>query len=391
MKFIGTILLSVLATFTALFLIVNFVPQQSLDFFFVDSNPKVGATITTILGTDTLSDFPAVINANLASLNADKIEISDLAATTSLPNITTLTNLATIGTITSGTWNGTTIAVTKGGTGSTTLSAFSILLGSTTNAVGTVSGFGTTGQFLTSNGAGVAPSWQTSAINQGDSYTWTGTHSFSGATITFNATTSIAASSTTTAPLVLNGLNYQYPVSFNAASSTVMQNDGNGKLSFVPDDWTLLADVTSSASASISLSNFIGRSDLLIIADITGIASVDNAMLRFNGDTSGNYGVKLAENYTPSAFNAQTSMQLTPTGTTSPQYFILNVSNISGNRKHVTITGGASSATTEAPAIYSGAGIWNNTTAQITQVTLYTLSANNFSAGTRLRVFGARN
>jgi len=42
-----------------------------------------------------------------------------LSATTSLPNITTLANLATVGTITSGTWNGTTIGVSKGGTGQT--------------------------------------------------------------------------------------------------------------------------------------------------------------------------------------------------------------------------------------------------------------------------------
>ena len=42
-----------------------------------------------------------------------------LSATTTLPNITTLANLATVGTITSGTWNGTTIAVNKGGTGLT--------------------------------------------------------------------------------------------------------------------------------------------------------------------------------------------------------------------------------------------------------------------------------
>ena len=38
-----------------------------------------------------------------------------LSATTTLPNITTLANLATVGTITSGTWGGTTLAVNKGG------------------------------------------------------------------------------------------------------------------------------------------------------------------------------------------------------------------------------------------------------------------------------------
>ena len=42
-----------------------------------------------------------------------------LSATTTLPNITTLANIATVGIITSGTWSGSTIAVNKGGTGQT--------------------------------------------------------------------------------------------------------------------------------------------------------------------------------------------------------------------------------------------------------------------------------
>lgn len=40
-----------------------------------------------------------------------------LSATTTLPNLTTLANLATVGTITSGIWNGSTIGVAYGGTG----------------------------------------------------------------------------------------------------------------------------------------------------------------------------------------------------------------------------------------------------------------------------------
>jgi hypothetical protein len=43
-----------------------------------------------------------------------------LVAVVSQPNITTLANLATVGTITSGTWQGTTIAIDQGGTGNTT-------------------------------------------------------------------------------------------------------------------------------------------------------------------------------------------------------------------------------------------------------------------------------
>ena len=119
-------------------------------------------------------------------MNNGKIEIS----TTTLPLITTLAGLtsasalATVGTITSGTWSGTAILTAKGGTGSTTLASNQVLLGNGTGNIGIVAGLGTTGQYLTSNGAGTAPTWQTSAIDTAINYTWTGNHLWSGAAST---------------------------------------------------------------------------------------------------------------------------------------------------------------------------------------------------------------
>ena len=63
-------------------------------------------------------------------------------------------------------------------------------------------------------------------------FTWTGAHIFNTSTSTFNATTSIAAS-TTTAPLLLNTLSYSFP-SVRAASSTVLMESGTGVLTFMP-------------------------------------------------------------------------------------------------------------------------------------------------------------
>lgn len=77
-------------------------------------------------------------------------------------NVTTLSSLASIGTITTGTWNGTPIAVANGGTGNTSTTAFAVQTGGTTSTGPhqSVSGVGTAGQVLTSNGAGALPSWQ---------------------------------------------------------------------------------------------------------------------------------------------------------------------------------------------------------------------------------------
>lgn len=67
-------------------------------------------------------------------------------------------------------------------------------------------------------------------IGQDQTYAWTGNHSFSAST-TLSATTSIAASSTTTAPLNLRGQAYAFPAT-QTASSTVLMTDGAGTLSW---------------------------------------------------------------------------------------------------------------------------------------------------------------
>lgn len=75
-----------------------------------------GATITTINGSDQLSNSRSVINTNFSNLNTDLVAT---IATTSMKGVTTMQNLISIGTITTGVWNGTTIAIANGGTNAT--------------------------------------------------------------------------------------------------------------------------------------------------------------------------------------------------------------------------------------------------------------------------------
>lgn len=71
-------------------------------------------------------------------------KLNDLMSTTSMKQITTLANLVTVGTITSGTWNGSTIDVAHGGTGAVTLTG--CLTGNGTGAItGTGSACGSGG------------------------------------------------------------------------------------------------------------------------------------------------------------------------------------------------------------------------------------------------------
>jgi hypothetical protein len=144
----------------------------------------LGASVTTIQGTDTLSSSRAVINTNFANLNSDKIE----NATTSVAAITTLSNLVSVGTLTTGVWSASTIAINKGGTASTSPSG--ILWGDGAGAYTSI-GQGVSGQLLTSNGATI-PTFVSPSVDTTIPYVWTGQHTIGTTSPTYsfqNATT----------------------------------------------------------------------------------------------------------------------------------------------------------------------------------------------------------
>jgi hypothetical protein len=223
---------------------------------FLGFTPSYGS-LTTLNGTDRLTDSRAVINANFTDLDTRKLETTATTLPSSFINSSLVSSsLTSVGTLTTGTWNATTIATTKGGTGSTTLASNQVLIGNGTGNIGVVSGLGTSGQSLVSNGVGTAPTWQSVGVNQSDNYAWTGTHSFSQgllatASSTFTATTTISASSVTNNALVVNTVPHSFPSS-GIASSTTWAFDANGKATY----WALptytngsFATTTDSGSA----------------------------------------------------------------------------------------------------------------------------------------------
>lgn len=77
--------------------------------------------------------------------------------------VTTLSSLASIGTITTGVWNGTDIAVADGGTGVGTFTTYAPIVGGTTSTGAlqqATTGMSTSGYVLTSTGASSLPTWQ---------------------------------------------------------------------------------------------------------------------------------------------------------------------------------------------------------------------------------------
>lgn len=245
--------------------VYNYVPVSWMD----KLSPKkftAGTTVTTINGNDTLSNSRTTINTNFSNLNTGKIEVGS----TTINALTSAPNLATIGTVTGGTWNGTAIGVAYGGTGTTTPTSNQVILGNGSSGFKVI-GFGSSGQFLTSGGNGVAPSWSTSALDPSLDYNWTGIGRFKN----------LHASSTVANPIVLNTVSYAFPSS-QGASSTVLQNNASGVLTWLPvSRLVATSSALSYTSSNATTTRFsttlpggsLGTDNIIVIKDYFGDVS----------------------------------------------------------------------------------------------------------------------
>ena len=351
-----------------------------------------GATITTIASTDKIKDSRATINTNFTNLNTDKIEIS----TTTLPLITTLSNLVTTGVLSSSTFRGSIIETSYGGTGSSTLSANRVLIGNGTGGVITVAGFGTAGQGLLSNGAATAPTWQAITADQTATYSWTGTHNFNKKALfnsTLNATgTSMFTNLNASSTVVFNGVSLSFP-STGGASSTVLKTNASGTLIWDSPDWSQLGEQVLSLPNATSTVTFAARKDIRIIFDSPGASGNAVTVLTFNADYAGggtSYSHQSFKNYVSSGSGANTTgIEIMNHATSSPVNFEITMRNSTSTRKRLNFTKTSGAVNTD---VFSGTGMWNNTTDQVTTVNIFTQSVGiTWNAGTRLTVYGSKD
>ena len=277
MPYILTTLLSLAVLAGSVFGIANYATLGQLNA--LSFNRPIGVSLTDITSATKISDLATILPANFNALNSAKIEVS----TTTLPLLTTTLALSSVGTITTGTWSGTAIAVSKGGSGTTAPTLYMVVLGNGTAGFTYASSTGTTGQFLTSNGAGVYPSWQTSAVDTGINYTWSGRHYFTNGLIASSSAYNLIAS-TTAYQLNIGSLNATSTITTNNLTVTgTCINCGNGNYQNVRATQSAIYNIVTAGvyytvpfnTETFDLANEYNNSTYLFTATSTGYYKIN--------------------------------------------------------------------------------------------------------------------
>lgn len=170
-----------------------------------------------------LSGDVTVTKSDIGLGNVENTKLSTWAGTI---------NVTTLGTITTGTWNASTIGVTKGGTGLTSIAQGEMLYGSAQNTIGKVSANGTaTKMFLSQTGSN-APAWGTISYNDLPALYARGTQILSGAS--------------TGLLYGVSGISYNYSDFSGTDYSLISWNGNNGS-------WDLAGNLSLSSAKHISI------------------------------------------------------------------------------------------------------------------------------------------
>lgn len=219
-----------------------------------------------ISATNTVTAASAsTIKTDLSLNNVENTALSTWAGTT---------NITTLGTIGTGTWNASTISVGRGGTGATTFTANGVLLGNTTSAISATSA-GTADQVLRVPAAGGAPAFGAIDISKSAAITGTLSVTNGGTGITSLGTgiaTALGTNVGTAGSVVVNGGVLGTPSSGTLTNATGLPVS-TGISGLGTGVATLLAAAPSGGTSLAGTSNttFSGTTNIAV-ANITSYA-----------------------------------------------------------------------------------------------------------------------
>lgn len=358
---------SILVTLLILLLVVNFVPMSSLNIR--GEQPMLGTVGTTdVATTDLLTAWPTLYNANLALLEAGKVDV----ASTTWPQLTTATGLVSVGALTSGSLAAgfTDVPVAQGGTGQSAWTQYLMLYADTTTSLAQIP-IGTSGQFLKSNGAGSAPSFQTSSVDEAASYNFTGT-SF--------RVKNLHASSTAANPLILNKVSYDFPTTGGTATQA-LTDDGTGSLTWATTTDMLWGTTTTAVYSGASATLFSVTIPGGLLADgevihgkllgswVSASVTTKSITLVYGGDTCGTQ-------------NAGTQDTSTKTFDGSFEFYIQGAGGTSAQRCWVSFQGAPNEFETAGGANYASITQFGDGAVDSTANRTLTLSIDQNSGAT---------
>lgn len=393
------------------------------------ANGGTGTTTSTGTGSVVLSNSPTLVTPVLGAASATSLTL------------------------------GTDLAVADGGTGASTFTDAGVLIGNGTGAIQATSA-GTAGQVLTSNGAGVDPTFQTlsasgkdmvrsisqtshgfavgdvirssgtagqytkaqadssanaevvgivTVVTDADTFTMTmGGYidtaaavpaATAGSVLFLSPTT--AGALTTTQPSTVGQVVKPVAIVDTSASKMIMINmRGNDVTNAGSGGGVIASGSLGSAATSLTVSSIPAYDHLRIYIHIPTTLSDANSYitLRFNGDTGSNYG---ADSGLTDGFGGQnpgsvptTSAYIDQSSSTNrARTYFISLSNMAsydkigtymGTHRIGTVTGG------NRPTSVSGVIQWENTSAQISSITLRTSDGSTtMPTGTRMIIYGA--
>jgi hypothetical protein len=213
---------------------------------------------------------------------------------------------------------------------------------------------------------------------------------------TVNATTGVQINGAATSGTILkgNGTNFVQSTETYAAPGTsgnVLTSDGTNWTSAAAAGGTgvyaqLYTGALGGAAATFTTSSFAAKKHLKVVIFTPG-GSSDPICMQFNSDNGSNYGSKSFYN---SGLTSAAATYYRIDQTSSAGSYLANVDiyNVLANNKPITsISAYGTDNSGTAINNYAGGG-WNNTSAQITTITLLRVNGGNLPTGTEVTVYG---
>lgn len=139
-------------------------------------------------------------------------------------------------------------------------------------------------------------------------------------------------------------------------------------------------DLSGGASSSLSSGTFTAKKNLRVII-YWGNVSSQAPTIRFNGDAGSNYSGSDIDDGTAQGSWSGTAYRTSQSPGTSTGFLVMDIYNVSSLNKQILHN------LNIGDLIVSGAGKWNNTSSQITSITLISVNGN-FPTSTSMKVLG---